>query len=1036
MNFKQYSKLNNIIGWLVFAIAAFTYLMTIEHTVSLWDCGEFTSCDYKLEIPHPPGAPFYTLLYRLFAIAANPTYSAASVKMVPIFVNAASAIASAFTILFLFWTITALLTKAAVKDEQNIDRGYIYAILGAGAIGALAYTFSDTFWFSAVEAEVYSMSSFFTAIIFWLALKWERRANEPRNLKWMVLIFYCIGLTIGVHLLGLLVIPAIVLIIYFKKYKNTTLKGALLAMLVGFVALAIVQYGIILYMPLIASQVDLWFVNSLHMPFWVGVIFFYAIILGAAAYGIYWSHKNGRVILNTSLACFIAVVLGFSSYGASVIRSYANPPIDMNNPEDVFSLESYLSREQYGDSYLLYGPYYTAYTEHAASTKNGAAIWTKYTTTTNGKEETKYVKTGYKYNYEFPSQYMTLFPRMFNGTMDNYISGYRYWGDVQNDKPTFKNDLLFFFRYQIGYMYWRYFAWNFIGRQNDIQGLFGEFTHGNWMTGIGFIDDKILGLGPQNNLPDYLADNKARNPLYALPFILGLLGLFYQYKRDKNNFFIVAVFFFMTGLAIELYLNMPSTQPRERDYAFVGSFYVYAIWIGMGVMWIYDKLRTKVNGPTAAFVATGITLVLVPCIMAAKEWNDHDRSKRTASRDYGVDYLQSCAPHAVLFTNGDNDTYPLWYAQEVEGIRDDVRIINLSLFGTDWYVNQMRRPINHAPALSFTLTPASTLGWEALPYEESLVENLNIDTKQYQNIFDVLNFVASSDPATKAQTQEGETVPFLPSKKLRIPVNRRAAIASGTVRPQDTGFIVDHIDVDLTGNFIPKNTIMLFDFIATNQWKLPIYFSTSSVSKEDFMNLGPYMQQEGLCERLVPVMYPGMPQNDETRRVASDVMYNNMMNKFEWGMLDKKPVFVDYVLSNQSKYMRLTFHTLARQLLNENQNQKAIAVCDKAFAVVPNDNVTFNYYNTLLADVYYKAGDANKGKKWMTIMVDMANKELSYYAKVKQDKWEMVNMDIKQAVNTLRIAQEDAQESKQQDFLAKITPLVNTYTTMFAGQLQ
>jgi hypothetical protein len=1036
MNFKQYSKLNNIIGWLVFAIAAITYLMTMERTVSLWDCGEFTSSDYKLEIPHPPGAPFYTLVYRIFAMVANPTYSAAGVKMVPILTNSASALSSAFTILFLFWTITALLFKAAVKDENNIDKGYLFAIFGAGAVGALAYTFSDTFWFSAVEAEVYAMSSFFTAIIFWLALKWERRANEPRNLKWIVLIFYCVGLTIGVHLLGLLVIPAIVLIFYFKKYKNINLKGAVIAMLIGFVALAVVQYGIILYMPALASKVDLLFVNDFGLPMWSGVLFFYAIVLGAAIYGIYWSHKNGRLILNTSLVCFMAVVLGFSSYAISVIRSYSNPPIDMNNPEDIFTLDSYLGREQYGETYLLNGPYYTAYTERAFTTSNGDVIWTKYTTKENGKEVTKYVKTGNKPVYTFPSRYKTLFPRMFNGTQDNYINGYRYWGDVKNDKPTFKNNLRFFFRYQIGYMYWRYFAWNFIGRQNDMQGLFGEFNHGNWMTGIGFIDNSFLGLGPSDNLPDYMADNKARNSLFALPFILGILGLLFQYKSDKKNFFTVLVFFFMTGLAIEIYLNMPSTQPRERDYAFVGSFYVYAIWIGMGVMWIYDLLRKKMNSTTAATVASVICLVLVPVWMAGQEWNDHDRSQRTASRDYGVDYLQSCAKNAVLFTNGDNDTYPLWYAQEVEGIRDDIRIINLSLFGTDWYVNQMRTPINHAPALSFTLTPEQTFGWDALPYEESLVTSLNIDPNEYLPIKDVLHFIGSSDRNTKAQTSAGETIPFLPTKKLRISVDRNAVIKNGVVRKQDEQFVVDHIDVDLTGSYVPKNTIMLFDFIATNQWKLPIYFSSSSTGKEDYMNLGPYLQQEGLCQRLVPVMYPGGPQDENNHRVASDIMYDNMMNKFEWGKLDQQPCFVDYVLSNQSKFMRLTFHTLARQLLAEGDSVKAVAAADKAFAIAPENNVPFNYYNTLLADVYYKAGDIKKGEKWMTRMVEIADKELAYYARMDQPKWEMVNNELRQAVNTLRIAEDDARAAKQDALLKKVTPMLNTYSKIFATQLQ
>jgi hypothetical protein len=819
MNFKSYNKLNNIIGWIIFGIAAFTYLSTIEHTVSLWDCGEFTPSALRLEVPHPPGAPFYLLIYRMFAMLAGD-----NMKMVPILTNSASALCSAFCILFLFWSFTALALKILVKDKENMDKGTVYALMGGGVIAALAYTFSDTFWFSAVESEVYAMSSMFTALIFWLVMKWEARSEQPNNLKWMVLTFYMIGLVIGVHLLGLLVIPAIVLVYYYKKYTATSWKGLAVALLIGIGALGVVQLVIIQWLPAIGFFFDRQFVGF-GMPYWSGLLFFYMILFAGSGWLIWWSHGKQKAMLNTAMLCFVAVVIGTTSYALCPIRSMADPAIDMNDTEDLPNFLGYLGRDQYGDMYLLNGPYYTLFMQkdQRPFQYNDAAQLYRA-----DKKNHDYAEAGHKKELEIlDPKFKTFFPRMPH---DGYVQGYRYWGNVSPGKEAHlsfvKNNLAFFWNYQINYMYNRYFAWNFIGRQNDIQGMQNEFFQGNWITGIPFIDSGILHRGPSKGVPHYLAVNKAHNALFGLPFILGLLGIFYHYKKNKRDFFTVFVFFFMTGLAIEIYLNMYSPQPRERDYAFVGSFYVFAFWIGFGVIWLYELMRKRLatmSGPAIAMVASGICLLAVPTLMAAQEWDDHDRSKRTASLDYGVDYLESCAPHGVLFTNGDNDTYPLWYAQEVEGIRDDIRIVNLSLFGTDSYINQMRHPINknQAIGLPFSLTEEQTIGWDYVPY----ISDPSTDQNAYVDYKKILAFIGNPDHATKYKEVEKDNIswiPYVPTRKFKIVVDKQAALASQTVPKDQENKIVDEMDVDIHKSYLLKTDIMLLDFITTNNWKYPI----------------------------------------------------------------------------------------------------------------------------------------------------------------------------------------------------------------------
>jgi len=693
----SFKKINNITGWVVFFIAAITYLLTIEPTASFWDCGEFIATAYRLEVGHPPGAPLFMMLGRVFSLL-----SFGNVKLVAPLINAMSALASAFTILFLFWTITHLSRKMFVtkqidddnlrSDSNDFSQVQILLIMASGIVGALAYTFSDTFWFSAVEGEVYALSSFFTAIVFWAILKWENVADEKFSNRWLILIGYLMGLSIGVHLLNLLAIPAIVFVYYFKKYKPTS-KGILLTSLISVVILGTVQYGVIQGLIQIAASLELLFVNKWGAPFLSGFITFGILLIISTIWAIWYTHRKRKIIMNTIMLVFAMLMLGYSSYAMIVIRSAANPPIDENDPENFFNLISYLNREQYGDTPLLYGQYYSAPVIEEKETK-------EYYTQKDGK----YVVIDHKIKYEYDSKFKTFFPRIYS-TQGSHIQAYRSWANIAREnieftdpnsgekrmieKPTFIDNMLFFFKYQVGHMYIRYFMWNFVGRQNDTQGH-GAYENGNWISGIPFIDN--LRLGNQSTLPDHVANNKAKNKYYFLPLILGIVGMFFQYQFAKRDFFVTFLFYFFTGLAIILYLNQTPYQPRERDYAYAGSFYVFTIWIGLGVLGFYRYLQIlKVQPIVKAGAVTGISLLAVPTLLATQNWDDHNRSGRYTVIDFASNYLNSCEPNAILFTYGDNDTFPLWYAQEVEGVRTDVRIVNLSLLSTDWYISQMQR---------------------------------------------------------------------------------------------------------------------------------------------------------------------------------------------------------------------------------------------------------------------------------------------------------------------------------------------------------
>ncbi|MBP6649402.1 MAG: DUF2723 domain-containing protein, partial [Bacteroidia bacterium] len=863
----NYQRTNNIVGWFTFLIASYVFISTIEPTGSFWDCGEFIATAHKLEVGHPPGAPLFLMLARIFIL-----FGGDNVASYPIAVNILSALMSSFTILFLFWTITALARKIVIgKGEITSDK--IIAVMGAGLVGALAYTFTDSFWFSAVEGEVYASSSFFTAIVFWAIFKWENAADEPHNLRWLILIAYLMGLSIGVHLLNLLTIPALAFVIYFRKFKVST-KGIIYTSVLGVLVLGFIQYGIIQGAITLAGTFDRIFVNGFGLPYGSGIIFYGLLIVVATIWGLIYTKKKNHPIWNTAILCFVFIMIGYSSFAQIVIRSAANPPLDENNPENVFNFISYLKREQYGERPLFFGQYYNA---RVIDQKVGDDTWAKI------DGEKKYVKGPSKIEPIYEQDKTTVFPRMWSN-QQSHINEYKKWADIKGDRtPTFSENLKFFFVYQMGEMYWRYFMWNFVGRQNDLQGP-GGITKGNWISGIKFIDE--MRLGPQDNLPESITNNKARNVMYFLPFLLGIIGMIYHYSRDNKDAWVVMLLFFFTGIAIVIYLNGGPLQPRERDYAYAGSYYAFAIWIGLGVLSLYEFLRKRVPGTAAAVVTTVLCLAAVPAVMAKAEWNDHNRSDRYTSRDFATDYLNSCDRNAILFTNGDNDTFPLWYVQEVEGVRTDVRVVNLSLLNTDWYVDQLKRKYYDSDPI--------TISWTQDKYRlgrRDYIPFYDRGIKEPVEIKELVDFMGSDEAQAKARTNSGEEINYFPTKNVKLTVDAAEVLANGAVAKEDADKIVKVMEWTLDGNYLMKNDLMILNILANNHWKRPIYFATT-VGSENYLNLEPYFQLEGLTYRIVPIrteskseMVPG--------RVNTNIMYNNVMTKFVWGNMKNPDVYLD-----------------------------------------------------------------------------------------------------------------------------------------------
>ncbi|MDR1371516.1 MAG: DUF2723 domain-containing protein [Dysgonamonadaceae bacterium] len=1090
---KKYHLWNNITGWAVFAIATVTYLLTIEPTASLWDCGEFIASAYKLEVGHPPGSPIFMMVANLF------TQFVSDPLLKPMMVNSMSAIFSALTILFLFWTITHLVKKLLVSNKDKISLSQVITVLACGAVGALAYTFSDTFWFSAVEGEVYAFSSLMTAIVVWLILKWEDVADEPHADRWLILIAYLMGISIAVHLLNLLCIPAIVLVYYFKKYPNASLKGSILALVVSFVLVAVLLFGIIQGVVKVAGWFELLTVNTLGMPYNSGVAIYIifvaavliwgiwetmqrkenpvrikiAFILGVTLLGIpflgnspwlgililtglslyFFSCKRiNTVVLNSILIGLLVITTGYSSYALIMIRSAANAPMDENSPQDIFTLRTYLSREQYGDTPLIYGQTYASerkYDEKGYPVKKDEGpVWTRIDKQ-NPSDRDRYYESMRKEKWEFRDELNTLFPRMYS-QQPEHISAYKSWADIKGKrvrftdpsgepkiviKPTFIENIRFFLNYQVNFMYLRYFMWNFSGRQNDIQGH-GEVSNGNWITGFKFIDKYLAG--PQDNMPDFIAKNKGHNVYYMLPLILGIMGIIFQLskgRKGKEGFWIIFLLFFMTGMAIVVYLNQTPYQPRERDYAYAGSFYAFCIWIGIGVAYTVRLLEKYLKQQTLpASVAGGMLCLLVPLQMVSQTWDDHDRSRRYTTRDFGYNYLTTCEPNAVIFTMGDNDTFPLWYAQEVEGYRTDVRVCNLSYLQTDWYIDQMKRQAYESEALPISWTRS-----EYVQGKHDVAYILPV-TDEPWDVARALARVKSDDKRTKRIPNYSVEIDNIPTEMLTLPINRQAVIESGTVKPENADKIVDTMFIDLgeikdtsgrvvTGSksHLGKEEMMVLDMLSNNRdWKRPFYYAIT-VSRDEYIRLDSYFRQDGVAYRIVPYL----TDSSETR-YDTDILWDNLMNKYRWGNLEQKGLYVDENTARLAKTFRTQFGTLGKRLIEDGKPEKAIEAMDYALKSIPSHNVPLDYMSVgEIAKTYLLAGDTEKAKAVYDELTESTIRELDWYSRLSRRKYASAMRDVYQAMYTLERLIKDFYVTADQTRAEELSRYLYKYNSQF-----
>mgnify|MGYP000132515652 FL=1 len=954
---NQFKKLNNIIGWSVFSIASFVYLSTIEQTVSFWDCGEYIATAYKLQVGHPPGAPLFQLFGRIFTL-----FAAQGTSEVAVAINILSALCSSFTILFLFWTITAFGRKMFFKDN-NYETSKIYAVLGSGLVGALAYTFSDSFWFSAVEGEVYAMSSFFTAITFWCIMKWEQEADQPLASRWLVLIAYLIGLSVGVHLLSLLTIPAMGMIYYYKKYQYTK-SGAIKAFIISMILLGLVQGVIIPGAVSLISTFELFFVNTIGLPFNSGTIIYFLSVIGAIAFGLSYTKKHNKGVWNTAILGVMMLLIGYSSFAILVVRSNANPPIDENNPEDAVGLLSYLKREQYGSWPIVYGQHFNAKLDSKKPYLDGNPVYAK------DEKKGKYVVIDKRKNTlpNYSKKDKMFFPRIWSNTQARHAGGYVSWAGLKNKdaKPTFGQNLTYFFKYQIGWSYIRYFMWNFAGRQNDFMNMDGNSLKGNWESGIGFIDNARLGTpSAEVDVPNYLGKNKGKNHYYFLPLILGLIGMLFHFKQNNQDALTVLLFFLFTGVLIIIYLNVVPFQPRERDYAYVGSFYAFSIWIGMGVLGIYNFLSKRMSSSASAALSTIIALI-IPTLMAAENWDDHDRSGRFTALEVAKNYLNSCDKNAILFTNGDNDTFPLWYAQEVEGIRTDIKVVNLSLFNTPWYIDQMKRASYDAAPIPSSL--------EHDDYRAGTRDYTPINErfKDYVEVKDVVNFINSKSAKAKINTSAGLRS-YCPTKKLKLSVNKENV--KSFIPKEYHEKIVDEIKFKLKGNGLYKNKLMVLDILANFNWERPIYFAIT-VGRDNFMGLEKYFQLEGLAYRLVP--YVAQSPDGQTGIVHAEKMYERLVENFKWGGFNNPDLYFDETNTRMVMNFRNNYSRLAEALFVKGDTARAIETLDKCMAEFPRDVVNLSYFSLPIIDIYYKLGEDEKAKKVLTVMIDDYLTEIKY----------------------------------------------------------
>lgn len=991
----SFQRANIILGWFMFMAATAVYMMTLEPTMPFWDCGEFIASAYKLEVGHPPGAPLFMLIARLFSAFVG-------VENVPYAINSLSAVSSGATIMFLFWTITHLAKKMVDKDGDQSDNKNLI-IFAAGLIGAFAYTFSDTFWFSAVEGEVYAMSSLFTAVVFWAILKWENEADEPSNLRWIILIAYLMGLSIGVHLLNLLAIPAICFVYYFKK-NTFSWKGVAITSGVALGLLFLMQTVVLIWSIQIAAWFERFFTNTLGMPFNTGVFFYALILIGGLVSLIIYSKKRGWVAVNTLTWSIAVALIGYTTFATIVIRSQADTPMNENKPNNFFALVSYMNREQYGDRPLLRGQYFNTPQVSSKPWLDGNEVYVKsysvredsdkgklvvsfknrfeaeqYISSNNGqklKVVEEYLETGEKKATEPNYAQTHVFPRMYS-SQGSHIQQYKIWADLKDVKrtPTFSENMGFFFSYQVNWMYWRYFMWNFAGRQNDTQGT-GDFADGNWKSGIGFYDEARLG--NQEFVPELSKNNKANNSYYMIPLLIGLLGLVYQLLRHRNDFIVVGLLFVLTGFAIVVYLNQTPLQPRERDYAYAGSFYAFAIWIGLGVTAIYFWLKLMLkNVPSAALAGIAFLVsVAAPVLMAAQGWDDHDRSDRRTGIDMAKNYLNSLQPNAIIFTNGDNDTFPLWYAQEVEGVRTDVRVVNLSLLNTDWYIDQMKRRQYESAPVPFSIPE--------FKYRQGTrdIVVLNSDT-MLTPLEEALAFCLDDSKAQnfgkkKYSTMQNYQFSLAVSEENQAKFKQYVGVNDSLVSQMSFALLDD--DGESPRQFITKAQLMVMDLIVHNNWERPIYFAVTTGS-EAYMGLEPYFQLEGLAYRLTPIFHTDYDRDNMSGGVASELMYDNVMNKFQWGNIDTKDIYLDENNRRMVTNLRMQMNNLAEQFIIENKMDKAAAVLNKSLTALPEKNAPYDQPQIMwqTAQLLFKAGDLQTATKLAERVFALNNQTLKYY---------------------------------------------------------
>ncbi len=1038
----NYNKINNIFGWAAGIIASITYILTLEPSTSFWDCGEFIACIYRLQVAHQPGAPLFTMIGKVFSLL-----SMGNNMKVAYFTNMASALASGATILFLFWTITALAKKLVVKAGEEITQTNMIQIIGAGLVGALAYTWSDTFWFSAVESEVYAQSSLCTAIVFWAILKWENHADEDRADKWIIFIAYVMGLSIGIHLLNLLVIPAIALVIYFRRAKNVTASGTIWSFVLGVITVALILWGVIQFTVKGAAFSDLLFVNTLGMGFGSGAIVFFILVIGTLASGIYYTIKptttylgiavfcfvalltisagiigfvgaaailalleyvlkvrERRVALNRVLICAAFILFGYSSFVMIVIRAKAGTNLNNSDPQDPFAVNSYLNRDQYGDTPLLYGEYFDS---QVTDQTEGAKIYRR------GEKE--YEIAGKKLSTIYDRN--TLFPRMFS-QKPGHAEFYKTWSQLgPEEHPTMATNIGFFTSWQVTQMYTRYFLWNFVGRANEMDGQTAQGADGSWLSGFG-----------NKDLPSTVTLSKSYNKLYFLPLIIGLLGMVYHFQRNQRDAGVVVILFFFTGLAIVLYLNQDPLQPRERDYAYAGSFYAFAIWIGLGVLFIADLLSKKINPKTSALIATVVCLLAAPALMANQEWDDHDRSTKLTPHDIAYDYLNSCAPNAILFTYADNDTYPLWYIQEVENVRPDVRIVNLSLLGTDWYIRQMKGKMNNSAPLPISMPNDKFKAGirDVIYYNDAKIAG-NIELKE------VFDFITSDSKDNMVQYQNGESANYLPSKNFKLTVNADDVVKYGTVPADKKDQIVPEMDWTYPGKYVTKDNLAMMDILAHNNWKRPVYFA-STVPSDNMLGLDKYLYSEGLTYRLMPYKPDTTAAAQENSNTLK--MYDNMINKYKYGNF-KNARYLDHESLNLF-YPLITrlYATLADNLLKEGHQDLAKNALKKYDDVMPaviisTELAVRKYY---MAESLFRMGDATLGLKLANqidaYIVDQLN--YSYILYQKNDR-NLNTRDVQLSLSLLNGMVNLTKAYKQDALSAKISAQLKDYGTKFGG---